>query len=75
MLIAEAGAIAVLAAPAYVMSLKDKLSLEKQNSRRNMNKLTEKEVRKEFKEHPKIKFLQSVGPTQTEHFMNGVPNT
>ena len=30
MLIAEAGAIAVLAAPAYVMSLKDKLSLEKQ---------------------------------------------
>ena len=38
-----------------------------------MNKLTEKEVRKEFKEHLKIKFLQSVGPTQTEHFMNGVP--
>ena len=38
-----------------------------------MNKLTEKEVRKEFKEHLKIKFLQSVGPTQIEHFMNGVP--
>ena len=33
MLIAEAGAIAVLAAAAYVMSLKDKLSLEKQKIR------------------------------------------
>ena len=33
MLIAEAGAIAVLAAAAYVMSLKDKLSLEKQKLR------------------------------------------
>ena len=33
MLIAEAGAIAVLAAAAYVMSLKDKLSLEKENLR------------------------------------------
>ena len=29
MLIAEAGAIAVLAAAAYIMSYKDKLSLEK----------------------------------------------
>ena len=33
MLIAEAGAIAVLAAAAYVMSLKDKLSLEKEKLR------------------------------------------
>lgn len=34
MLIAEAGAIAVLAAAAYVMSLKDKLSLEKKALRK-----------------------------------------
>ena len=34
MLIAEAGAIAVLAGAAYVMSLKDKLSLEKEKLRK-----------------------------------------
>ena len=33
MLIAEAGAIAVLAAAAYIMSMKDKLSLEKKSMR------------------------------------------
>ena len=33
MLIAEAGAIAVLAGAVYAMSLKDKLSLEKQKIR------------------------------------------
>ena len=33
MLIAEAGAIVLLAVAAYVMSLKDKLSLEKQKLR------------------------------------------
>jgi hypothetical protein len=33
MLIAEAGAIVLLAAAAYVMSLKDKLSLEKKKLR------------------------------------------
>lgn len=35
MLIAEAGAIAVLAGAAYIMSLKDKLSLEKKALREN----------------------------------------
>lgn len=35
MLIAEAGAIAVLAAAAYIMSMKDKLSLEKKALREN----------------------------------------
>ena len=35
MLIAEAGAIAILAGAAYVMSLKDKLSLEKKTLREN----------------------------------------
>ena len=34
MLIAEAGAIAVLAVAAYIMSMKDKLSLEKKELRK-----------------------------------------
>ena len=37
MLIAEAGAIAVLAAAAYIMSLKDKISLEKIKIREEIN--------------------------------------
>ena len=41
MLFAEAGAIAILAAAAYVMSLKDKISLEKSELRERIVKRTE----------------------------------
>ena len=41
MLFAEAGAIAVLAAAAYVMSLKDKISLEKSELRERVSKQKE----------------------------------
>ena len=41
MLFAEAGAIAILAAAAYVMSLKDKISLEKSELRERVSKRAE----------------------------------
>ena len=41
MLFAEAGAIAILAAAAYVMSLKDKISLEKSELRERVSKQKE----------------------------------
>lgn len=41
MLFAEAGAIAILAAAAYVMSLKDKISLEKSELRERVSKHAE----------------------------------
>ena len=41
MLFAEAGAIAILAAAAYVMSLKDKISLEKSELREKISQQQE----------------------------------
>ena len=41
MLFAEAGAIAILAAAAYVMSLKDKISLEKSELRQRVGERQE----------------------------------
>ena len=38
MLFAEAGAIAILAGAAYMMSLKDKLSLDKELRRKRLDK-------------------------------------